>query len=130
MAASHGWRDVHAVPAAGDASPTPTAGGPAIRAPRPGGTPPEESSPVAMEVDQGVRASPCIAPDEVVEALTEMQVAQLNKVEAASDTEASESGPELAPHLAAADRISIVSSEYHDCLPATAQKGLPAKIRH
>lgn len=43
---------------------------------------------MAMEVDQSGRASLCIAPCQV------------------------------APNLAAVDKVSVASSEYHDCLPA------------
>ena len=52
--------------------------------------------------------------------LTEIQLARHAQNDAASDTMVSDE--EIEPHLAAVDRISVTSSEYHDCLPDTAEE--------
>ena len=67
-------------------------------------------------------ASQCIAPDEVAAALTEIELARHAQNDAASDTMVSDE--EIEPHLAAVDRISVTNSEYHDCLPDTAEEAL------
>ena len=51
--------------------------------------------------------------------LTEIQIAQRTKADPAFDTEASDT--EVAPHLAAFNQVSVSSSVYHDCLPATVE---------